>query len=184
MEILLNWIKKHIFKIDLRSNYEIAVSRGMKVGKNPSIQDGVSFDVSHCWLIELGDNVTIAPNVTLLAHDASTKRVLGYTVIGKIKIGDNVFVGANSTILPNVSIGNNVVIGAGSVVTHDIPENSVVAGNPARILKSYSKYIEERETLFSKSKLYGREYTIAGGVDDAKKLQMKEELRNGVGGVV
>lgn len=51
-------------------------------------------------------------------------------------IGDNVNVGANVVIIGNITIGNNVIIGAGSVVVHDVPDNSVVAGNPARVIKS------------------------------------------------
>jgi maltose O-acetyltransferase len=60
---------------------------------------------------------------------------LNYTKIGLVKIGDNVFIGAGSIILPNVKIGNNVIIGAGSIVTKDVPDNSLVAGNPAKHFK-------------------------------------------------
>ena len=55
----------------------------------------------------------MAPHVQILAHDASTKRYLGYTKIGRVLIGNNVFVGAGTIILPSVAIGNNVIIGAG-----------------------------------------------------------------------
>lgn len=59
----------------------------------------VIIDPGHCWLIELGDDVTLAPRVHSLAHDASTKRELGYTRIAKVKIGSNVFIGAGSIVL-------------------------------------------------------------------------------------
>lgn len=52
-----------------------------------------------------------------------------------IKIGRNVWIGSNSTILPGVTVGDNAVIGAGSVVTRDVPENMVAAGNPAKVIK-------------------------------------------------
>ena len=58
----------------------------MKVGKGCDIHSGLKVDHSHCWLIEIGDNVTLAPEVYLLAHDASTDRIAGYTKIGKVKI--------------------------------------------------------------------------------------------------
>lgn len=123
------WFRKNILKIDDRSQLEIAIENGLKIGKNHNIQDQVILDWSHCWLIEIGDNVTIAPRVYILCHDASTKNTLGYTKIGRVRIGNNVFIGANTTILPGVTIGDNVIIGANGVVTKDIPENSVAIGN-------------------------------------------------------
>ena len=107
---LLKWIKKVIFKVDPRPMLQILQENGLILGNNCNIMDGCIIDPGHCWLIEIGNNVTLAPRVHILAHDASTKRELGYTIIGKVKIGDNVFIGAGSVILPNVKIGNNVVI--------------------------------------------------------------------------
>ena len=66
---------------------------------------GYELDPSHCWLIEIGDNVTFGPHVQVLAHDASMHNVLGYTKIGRVRIGNNVFIGAGSIVLPNVQIG-------------------------------------------------------------------------------
>ena len=63
----------------------------------------------------------------------------------EISVGNNVFIGGNSQILYGVSIGNNVIIGAGSVVVKDIPDNSVVAGNPARIIGEYDDILKKYE---------------------------------------
>ena len=178
------WIRKRIFGMDVRSNLEMAIDRGMKVGKNLSVQDGCSFDVSHSWLIEIGDNVTIAPRVMLLAHDASTKRTLGYTVIGRITIGSNVFIGGGSIVLPNVTIGDNVIVGAGSVVTRNIPAGSVAVGNPARVICSYDAYVTKRKAQFESGPLFDISYTLNGGIDEEKKEEMKAALTDGIGGVV
>ena len=61
---------------------------------------------------------------------------------------NNVFIGCNSIIMGGVRIGNNVVIGAGSVVTKDIPDNSVVVGNPAKVIKTFDEFIEKRDQEF------------------------------------
>lgn len=142
---------------------EILVKRGMKVGEGFTRQQGCYIDPTHCFLITIGNNVTFSLRVCLLAHDASTKKILGYTKIGKVVIGDNVFVGANATILPNVSIGNNSIIGAGSVVVDDIPDNVVAAGVPAKVICSIDQYKAKHNTTskcFDKSYRYNRKISV------------------------
>ena len=99
---------------------------------------------SEPFLIKIGNDVTIANNVHLITHDGGVwlfrKTYPNINRYGKISIGNNVFIGANCIVLPNISIGNNVIVGAGSVVTKSIPDNSVVAGNPARHIKSTDEY--------------------------------------------
>lgn len=66
-------------------------------------------------------------------------------LFGKIRIGDNVHIGWNAVIMPNVTIGNNVVIGIGSIVTHDVPDNCIAAGVPARVIKTLDAYYEKNK---------------------------------------
>lgn len=96
----------------------------------------------------------------ILAHDASTKKHLGYTKIGKVKIGNNVFIGAGTIILPNVSVGDNSIIDAGSVVTKDIPANTVSAGNPARVLSTLDAFLTRHIDSMNRSPIFGKEYTL------------------------
>lgn len=144
------------------------IQRGLKVGKNFNRQQGCFIDPTHCWLIEIGDNVTMSIRVVLMAHDASTKKILGYTKIGKIKIGNNVFLGANTTVLPNIKIGDNSIVGANSVVTKDVPANCVVAGNPAKIICTIDEYREKNENMM-RNNILGEEYTMRANVDEQKK---------------
>lgn len=101
------------------------------------------------YLISLGSNVWITSGVQFINHDASVQvvqKVLGthgLDKVGTIRIGDNVFIGYNCLLLPGIEIGNNCVIGAGSVVTKSVPENSVVAGNPARVIASFDDYAKK-----------------------------------------
>lgn len=121
------------------------IERGLKIGKKFQRMGGVVIDPTHCYHISIGDNVTLAPRVHILAHDASTSMFLGKARAANVVIGNNVFVGAGSVILPGVYIGNRVIIGAGSIVTKDIPDNSVAAGNPARVICTIDAYLEKEK---------------------------------------
>jgi maltose O-acetyltransferase len=136
------------------------VNRGLSLGKNVDIIDTFFFDPSHCFLISIGDNCTICPNVLLIAHDASTKKMLGYTKIGKINIGANCFIGDSVIVLPNVSIGSNTIIGAGSIDTKIIDSNSVAAGTPAKIICSVDDYCKKIESLHQDNEIFDGSYSI------------------------
>ena len=151
------------------------IQRGLVVGIGFKRMGGVIIDPSHCWHIAIGDNVTLAPRVHILAHDASTKVFLGYTRVENTKIGNNVFVGAGSIILPGVTIGNNVIIGAGSVVSRDIPDDSVAVGNPARVVKALSAYLEENKQKMSSDNVFGEKFTLRNeAFGDAERKAMRE----------
>lgn len=96
--------------------------------------------------IYIGDNVMIGPNVTIAAAghpiDPELRHRYGQFNI-PVKIGANVWIGAQSVILPGVNIGENSVIGAGSIVTKDIPDNVVAVGNPCRVLREISDHDKE-----------------------------------------
>lgn len=96
-------------------------------------------------MITIGDNVTIAPGSKFLTHDNSVSKVIENVtdVFGKIDIDDNVFIGANSIILPGVRIGQNSIIAAGAVVSKSVPERVVVGGNPAKVICTIDEYISK-----------------------------------------
>ena len=109
---------------------------GIKMGKNAHVGANVTFDTIDPAYFEIGDNVVITMNCVLLMHYLKPlENGQRSWHIGKLKIGNNVFVGANSVIAKPVTIGNNVVIAAGSVVTHSIPCDSIAAGNPCKVIK-------------------------------------------------
>jgi maltose O-acetyltransferase len=158
--------------------------RGLVAGRNLNLMRGALVDPSHCWHITIGDDVTIARNALVLAHDASTKVHLGYTRIGKVDIGDRVFIGAGSVVLPGVRIGSDVVIGAGSVVSRDIPDGTVACGNPARVLTPLESWLDRRRAESSEVPRFGHEYTAGGGVTPAMKAEMNERMADRFGYVV
>ena len=110
------------------------------MGENCWIID-CHIDKSSPFLIQIGNNVTIT-EARILTHDASLYNAIGYTRLGKVVIGNNCFLGKQCIVLPGTVIGDNVIIGAGAVVAKDIPSNSVVIGNPCRILCTYTELVE------------------------------------------
>jgi acetyltransferase-like isoleucine patch superfamily enzyme len=95
---------------------------------------------SEPWLITLGNNVHITGECQFINHDGSTlilrKKIPDLEITAPIEIGDDVFIGYRSIILPGVKIGNGSIIGAGSIVNKSIPANSVAVGNPCKVIKS------------------------------------------------
>jgi maltose O-acetyltransferase len=94
----------------------------------------------------------------VLAHDASTKKFIGYTKVKNTIIGSNVFVGAGSLILPGVKVGDNVIIAAGSVVTKDIPDDTVFGGNPAQQISITSSYLKKMQESMIQENTFSDEY--------------------------
>ncbi|HFK9612179.1 TPA: chorismate mutase [Enterococcus faecium] len=112
--------------------------------------------------IEIGDNCMFAPNVQLYTatHPLHpVKRNSGLEYAKPIKIGNNVWLGGGVIVTPGVTLGDNVVVGAGSVVTKSFPDNVVIAGNPARIIKTVEEELTEEslETLRHKIDMIDRE---------------------------
>lgn len=113
------------------------------IGNNVGISGATIFSRSE---ITIGNNTLIGANTKILdndfhpIHPEERLKSSNFPIpIGKITIGNNVFIGCNCIILKNTSIGDNVVIGAGSVVKGTVPSNVIVAGNPAVIVKHFSK---------------------------------------------
>lgn len=140
-------------------NIDKLIKRGLTIGKNCKL-GSCTIDPSHCFHITIGNNVTFGPRVHILAHDASTHVFLGYTRVANVSIGNNVFIGAYSIVMPGVTIGDNVVIGAGSIVTRDIPANSVAIGSPAKVVKSLEEYLEDKRKEMTPDCLFEEEYTF------------------------
>ena len=99
------------------------------------------------WIITLGKNVHITDGVRFITHDGGTlpfrKDVPDLEITKPIVVGNDVYIGNCAIILPGVTIGNSVIIAAGAVVTKDIPDNSVVGGVPARIIKTADEYLDK-----------------------------------------
>lgn len=109
--------------------------KNIKIGKNVWVQQGCTF--FDRGGIEIGNDVFIAPKVNLITLNHEINPYERSTTTAKpIKIGDRVWIGIAATVLPGVTIGDNSIVAAGAVVTKDVPPNTIVAGNPAKAIKT------------------------------------------------
>lgn len=155
MSVLLK-IKKRIVKLFF-SPEKYAKFIGVNIGTNNFIPD------KDCWssepyLITIGNNCAITNGVRIFTHGGARVARMKYPdfdVFGKVIIGDWVYIGTNSLIMPGVTIGDGSLIAAGSVVTKSVPSGVVIGGNPARILSTVDDYIRNNEKYNLNSKKLG-----------------------------
>ncbi|MCX6218964.1 acyltransferase [Spirosoma sp.] len=140
--------------ITLKGKEAYARYLGVKVGDDCRIY--ITDFGSEPFFISIGNKVTVAHGVRIITHDGSTWLIrdsLGRRYhYQRVVIGNNVFIGMDCVILPGVKVGNNVLIGAGSVVTKSIPDDHIVAGNPARIIGRFSDYKKRALSNFPSDK--------------------------------
>ena len=150
---LVNCIFRYIFRINVGSPFPMHYTSRISVGKLLEIvADGDEMIFQRCLAcspavyiqakngIRVHSSVYMAPGVKIISANHDFSDLKKHTQGREITIGRGVWLGANAIILPEVNIGDNSIVGAGSVVTKDVPENVVVAGNPARIIRSLADF--------------------------------------------
>ncbi len=150
-------LKKKLFSNRFTSANLVEMLRiqGIKIGKGTYFfgPTNTVVDTQRPVLVEIGEYCKITADVKILAHDYSRSvlRMKYGDIVGEARktiIKNNVFIGVNSIILPGAQIGNNVIIGAGSVVSGNIEDNVVVAGNPAKVIRTLDEHYEKRKNKY------------------------------------
>lgn len=140
MRLLIYKLKMKFYKFFFSAN-KFAEASGMVFGKRTLIS--TKEIGSEPYLIKLGNDVRVTAGVVFHTHGAARVLRSKYPqcdFFGRINIGNNVYIGQRAMILPGVTIGDNVVVGAASVVTKSVPSNSIVAGNPAKLICDLSEF--------------------------------------------
>lgn len=143
------------YKSSSKSYIKYLKKKGVEIGQNVSFYEPNTnyIDTQTPWTVKIGNNVEITRGVTIITHDYAwsvIKQITG-EIIGsrrKVTIGNNVFIGMNTTIMQGVTIGNNIIIGANSLINKDIPDNTVVAGNPMKVISSVDTYYQKRKEKY------------------------------------
>ena len=169
---LISKLRKHWLLRTAKGHVKWLREQGVVIGNNLRLfnHKSIVIDTSTQGLIEIGDNVVIAGNVTILSHDYCTsvfmyKNVDFISGRSKVIIGSNVHIGQRVMILRGVTIGDNVIIAAGAIVTKDVPSDSVVAGVPARVVCTLDEYYQKRKSLaLAEAKQYARDLYQYRGV--------------------
>ena len=151
--------------------YLYPVSYAMKLGVSlqPDLKIyGTSYYMfsAEPYLVTLGENVHISRNAEFVCHDGATlpfrKDIPDLELAAEIKVGNNVFIGTGALILAGVTISDDSVVGAHAVVTKDVPAGSIVAGNPARIVKTTDDFIQQaKEKSLKIGHLTGKDKVLA-----------------------
>jgi maltose O-acetyltransferase len=115
---------------------------GMHIGEDVLLPGSTWIDVSHCYLIHIGDHCGFGEECMILAHDAQMDEFLDAARIGRIVVHPSSHIGARTVILPGVEIGPRTLVGANSVVSRSLPPDSVCAGNPAKVIGPLDEYLE------------------------------------------
>jgi maltose O-acetyltransferase len=162
------------------THLDVLARAGMTVGDRVFVGVGCHLDPEFCFLITLEDDCVLSLNVTILAHDASTRRAMGYGRLAPVRIGRGAFIGAGAIILPGVTVGESAVVAAGSVVRHDVDPGTIVAGVPARLVATREEYLEHHEDQMKRRPSHPRRgWTATTGITPERIETLRRELQEG-----
>ena len=165
-------------------NLERLVAQGLQLGVDAHISRPLYIDQLHPWLITIGDHVTIGPYAAIITHDTSLVQHTGQTRLGRVVLGNRVYIGVGAILLPGTTIGEDSVVGAGAVVHGQVPPASLAIGNPAKISPVKSAAAWQRASAARAPNWPDKGWTIFSGITEERKREQRDALANGASGYV
>jgi maltose O-acetyltransferase len=145
---------------------------GMTIGQDVLLPASTWIDVSHCFLISIGDHCGFGDGCLILAHDAQMDEYLDAARIGRVVIHPSCHIGARSIILAGVEIGPRTIVGAGSVVSKTLPPDTVCAGNPAKVICTIDQYLDKHRQRLATSRQFPYDRYDIGVITAEGKAEM------------
>ena len=176
-----HYLRRMRLLVDSSYYPEYLRKQGVRIGRNSSILYPSYVDGRLPYLLEIGDDVVISLYVTILTHDAASAYAGDLVKVGRVRINDHVFIGANTTVMCNVAIGPNAIVGAGSVISRDVPPDSVVAGNPAKLVCSMDQFKAKHRELGGRQPLFEGKHFQHPYVPDERKTFLNGQLQDTFG---
>lgn len=173
-------LKRVVYRLRGTLQLEALQRDGLELGEGVYVGSGHFLDPEFCFLISIGDGVVLSTNVTVLCHDASTRRLVGWTRLAPVKVGAGAFVGTGAVLLPGVTVGERAVVAAGAIVRKDVPAGVIVAGNPARQIGEISDYAARHTENVRERPHWPREgWTTRTGINAERIAIMRAALADG-----
>jgi len=147
-------------------------AKGMHIGHDVLLPASTWIDVSHCFLISIGDHSGFGDGCLILAHDAQMDEYLDAARIGRVIIHPSCHIGSRSIILAGVEIGPRTIVGAGSVVSRSLPADTVCAGNPAKVICTLDEYLDKHRSRIAESPTFDYLKYDAAVITPERKAEM------------
>lgn len=173
----MRWLRRAVNRVRGDQNIERLIAAGLEFGQGAFVIHSAYLDPARPWLIKIGARSALSSHVKVFTHDDSMRLQTGLTRIAPVELGKRVFVGAGTTIRPGTRIGANSIIAAGAVVSGEIPPGSVVAGHPAQVITTVTRFQAWQRRALAGAPIWPREGWIPGlGITDERKASQREAL--------
>lgn len=176
IEDLVGNIKRAVEKKREVRRWKKLQDMGMHIGKNVFMPMSTWIDAAHCYLISIGDRCRFGPNCVILAHDATMNEFLDAGKIGRVIIHESCSIGFGTIILPGVEIGPRVIVGANSVISRNIPPDTVVSGNPAKVVAKLDSFLNYHRLMMRKVPLFPYNEYGVNYLPASKRRELLEKL--------
>ncbi len=164
-------VKSRLARIRLEHRWARLRQLGMRIGHDVLLPSSTRIDVSHCFLISIGDHCGFDEDCVILAHDAQMDEFLDAARIGRVVVHPSCHVGARCVLLPGIEMGPRTIVGSNSVVANSLPPDSVCAGSPARVICGLDEYLEKhRRRLASTQSFPYDEYGLRSITPERRAL--------------